>query len=58
MKSALLTALAAALAWAAWHYGAEAMQIVGLGDIDIIGQLAAVFLVLTLAERGLARWQG
>ncbi len=55
MRGAAFTAVAAGLAWAAWTYSAWLAEISGLHELDVLIQLASVFVVLALAERLFAR---
>ena len=55
LRGVLATLAVMVLAWLAWDQSPHLAEWVGLGDVDILVQLAAVLVVLGLAEMVLAR---
>jgi hypothetical protein len=41
--------------WAVWDYSPDALEFLGLDDLDIPGRVCAVFLFLTVVEAVAAR---
>ena len=49
------TAALAVACWAVWDYSPDALEFLGLDDLDIPGRVCAVFLFLSLGEAVMAR---
>lgn len=53
--SAGVTIMLIGASWLAWEYGGEVSRRAGFEDIEILVQVAAVFIVLGLAESVISR---
>jgi hypothetical protein len=52
-----LSAASIALAALVWMFSPDLLDWIGLGDFDPLDRVCLVFLILSLVERAVGRWQ-
>ncbi len=50
-RSVACTMLAVIVAWLAWRYAPIPLAVMGVSDLEFLGQICAVMCVLTVLER-------